>query len=213
MQTTREDSNLTRFAWWRSVDGRRDSSVVGYMSIEEQVDADFDRARRRAFLRRVRARLRGIPVGRLLPGRGRAAPDGGRAPSLRQGCGTGAQPSDPRGSPSGDQDHLRAARGGTRAPSALVPRPRRRASGRRGLLRPQRGYAGRATPPEELLSHHPHARRADPEAVTAVIAAVAGFFTGEGLRPAPPGLPTLRKFQAAQGELARGWLARRTGWG
>jgi aminoglycoside phosphotransferase (APT) family kinase protein len=68
-------------------------------------------------------------------------------------------------------------------------------------------------PPEELLSHHPHTRRADPEAVTAVIAAVAGFFIGESLRPAPPGLPTLRKFQAAQGEVARDWLASRTGWG
>jgi N-acetylglutamate synthase-like GNAT family acetyltransferase len=32
--------------------------VVGYMTIEEQVDADFGRARRRALLRRVRARLR-----------------------------------------------------------------------------------------------------------------------------------------------------------
>jgi hypothetical protein len=32
--------------------------VVGYMSIEEQVDADFARARRRALLRRLRARLR-----------------------------------------------------------------------------------------------------------------------------------------------------------
>jgi hypothetical protein len=32
--------------------------MVGYMSIEEQVDADFHRARRRAFLRRVRARVR-----------------------------------------------------------------------------------------------------------------------------------------------------------
>jgi aminoglycoside phosphotransferase (APT) family kinase protein len=67
-------------------------------------------------------------------------------------------------------------------------------------------------PPEELLSKHPHARRAEPEAVTAVLAAVAGFFTAEGLLPAPPGLPTLRVFQAAQGEVARAWLARRTGW-
>lgn len=40
-------------------------------------------------------------------------------------------------------------------------------------------------------------------AVTAAVAAVAGFFTGEGLRPAPPGLPTLRAFQAAQGNAAR----------
>jgi hypothetical protein len=32
---------------------------VLYMDIEEQVDADFTRARRRAFVRRMRARLRG----------------------------------------------------------------------------------------------------------------------------------------------------------
>ncbi len=65
--------------------------------------------------------------------------------------------------------------------------------------------------PEEILSHLPHARHADPDALTAVVAAVAGFFTGEGLRPTPPGLPTLRAFQAAQGEAARSWLARKTG--
>ena len=66
--------------------------------------------------------------------------------------------------------------------------------------------------PEELLARHPHARRADTEALTAVVAAMAGFFTREGLQPAPPGLPTLRSFQAAQGDVARSWLARRTGW-
>ena len=32
--------------------------MVDYMSVEEQVDADFCRARRRAFLRQVMARLR-----------------------------------------------------------------------------------------------------------------------------------------------------------
>ena len=32
--------------------------MIGYMSIEEQVDVDFIRARRRAFLRRLRARLK-----------------------------------------------------------------------------------------------------------------------------------------------------------
>ena len=32
--------------------------MIGYITIEEQVDADFIRARRRAFLRRVRAHLR-----------------------------------------------------------------------------------------------------------------------------------------------------------
>jgi aminoglycoside phosphotransferase (APT) family kinase protein len=67
-------------------------------------------------------------------------------------------------------------------------------------------------PPEELLARHPYARRAGTEALTAVVAAMAGFFTREGLQPAPPGLPTLRAFQAAQGDVARSWLARRTGW-
>src|SRR5215212_5000402 len=33
----------------------------------------------------------------------------------------------------------------------------------------------------------------------------------EQLRPAPPGLSTLRAFQAAQGKTARAWKARRTG--
>ena len=67
--------------------------------------------------------------------------------------------------------------------------------------------------PEDLFERHPYSgRRADAEALTAVVAAVAGFFTREGLQPAPPGLPTLRAFQAAQGAVARDWLARRTGW-
>ena len=67
-------------------------------------------------------------------------------------------------------------------------------------------------PPEDLLSRTPHARQADADAVTAVVAGIAGFFVREGMQPAPPGLPTLRTFQAAQGVVAREWLARRTGW-
>lgn len=66
--------------------------------------------------------------------------------------------------------------------------------------------------PEELLARHPHGRRADPEAVTAVVAAIAGFFIGEGLKSAPPGLPTLRAFQLAQGEEALRWVSLRTDW-
>jgi aminoglycoside phosphotransferase (APT) family kinase protein len=67
-------------------------------------------------------------------------------------------------------------------------------------------------PPEDLLSRTPHARQADADAVTAVVASTAGFFVRETTQPAPPGLPTLRAFQAAQGEVAREWLAWRTGW-
>ena len=67
-------------------------------------------------------------------------------------------------------------------------------------------------PPEELLARHPAGRAAAPDAVAAAVAALAGFFTWQSLQPPPPGLPTLRLFQAAQGEIAREWLARLTGW-
>jgi hypothetical protein len=41
--------------------------MVGYMSLEEQVDADFTHARRRAFFRRLMARLRNGPASDGLP--------------------------------------------------------------------------------------------------------------------------------------------------
>src|SRR6266851_3212279 len=63
--------------------------------------------------------------------------------------------------------------------------------------------------PEWILGRARSAHGADPDAVTAV---VAGYFTRQSLLPSPPGLPTVRAFQAAQGEHARAWLRRRTGW-
>jgi aminoglycoside phosphotransferase (APT) family kinase protein len=68
-------------------------------------------------------------------------------------------------------------------------------------------------PPEELLARHPAAREVDADVVTVLLAAVSGFFISHSLLPAPPGLPTLRRFQVAQGEVALAWLRRRTGWG
>ena len=65
--------------------------------------------------------------------------------------------------------------------------------------------------PNELLRRFGPAAGADPDAIDAVIAAIAGFFTLGSLLPDPPGLPTLRAFQAAQGAIARGWLAARRG--
>ena len=50
------------------------------------------------------------------------------------------------------------------------------------------------------------------EAVDAVICSLAGFFVRHSLLPPPPGLPTLRAFQAAQGEVAVRWLRDRSGW-
>jgi Ser/Thr protein kinase RdoA (MazF antagonist) len=67
-------------------------------------------------------------------------------------------------------------------------------------------------PPEALLDRYLAGRGADAAAITAAVAAVAGFFTSHALQPSPPGLPTLRAFQAAQGAAARRWLAQRTGW-
>jgi aminoglycoside phosphotransferase (APT) family kinase protein len=67
-------------------------------------------------------------------------------------------------------------------------------------------------PPEALLDRHPACRAADPDAITAAVAAVAGFFTHRALQLPPPGLPTVRAFQAAQGVVARRWVAQRTGW-
>jgi aminoglycoside phosphotransferase (APT) family kinase protein len=66
--------------------------------------------------------------------------------------------------------------------------------------------------PEPLLADHPVAQDADPVAVTAVLAALTGFFLRQSHQPAPPGLPTLRAFQEAQGHAALAWLRVRTGW-
>jgi aminoglycoside phosphotransferase (APT) family kinase protein len=67
-------------------------------------------------------------------------------------------------------------------------------------------------PPEELLARHDPPGVTDAEALTVLLCAIAGFFVSHSLWPAPPGLPTLRPFQAAQGEVALAWLRRRTGW-
>ncbi len=61
--------------------------------------------------------------------------------------------------------------------------------------------------PAALLARSQAGRTASPEALKAVVCALAGYFTERSLRPAPPGLPTVRRFQAAQGEVARRWLA------
>ncbi|TQS21526.1 phosphotransferase [Microbispora hainanensis] len=67
-------------------------------------------------------------------------------------------------------------------------------------------------PPAEVFDGHPVAAKADPDAVTAVLAAVTGYFLQRGSLPPPPGLPTLRAFQLAQGRPALAWLRQRTGW-
>jgi aminoglycoside phosphotransferase len=63
--------------------------------------------------------------------------------------------------------------------------------------------------PWEIFDVHPVARDARPGHVDAMLAAVAGFFLQRGSLPPPPGLPTLREFQRAQGDEALAWLRRR----
>jgi hypothetical protein len=65
--------------------------------------------------------------------------------------------------------------------------------------------------PDALLRRYRPAARCDAEALDAMVAGVAGYFTHHSTLPDPPGLPTLRAFQRAQGEVARAWLRERTG--
>jgi aminoglycoside phosphotransferase (APT) family kinase protein len=61
--------------------------------------------------------------------------------------------------------------------------------------------------PADLLTRSRAGRSVSPAALTATVCALAGYFTERSLRPPPPGLPTVRAFQAAQGEVTRRWLA------
>ena len=61
--------------------------------------------------------------------------------------------------------------------------------------------------PAELLARSRAGRNVSRESLAAVVCALAGYFTERSLQPPPPGLPTVRRFQAAQGEVTRRWLA------
>jgi hypothetical protein len=58
----------------------------------------------------------------------------------------------------------------------------------------------------EVFGRSKAAAGADRDAVAAALAAVGGMLVHHGGLPPPPGLPTLRGFQAAQGEVAIRWL-------
>jgi hypothetical protein len=50
-----------------------------------------------------------------------------------------------------------------------------------------------------------------PGEIDAVLCSLAGYFVVGALEPPPLGLPTVRAFQAAQGEIALAWLRERLG--
>src|SRR4051795_8882002 len=64
--------------------------------------------------------------------------------------------------------------------------------------------------PDELLQRA--GVSAEAEAVNAVAAAFAGVMVYLSVQPPPPGIPTVREFQAAQGRIAMDWLRTRTRW-
>jgi hypothetical protein len=66
--------------------------------------------------------------------------------------------------------------------------------------------------PEALLALHGPASAVDRGVLAVLVAAFSGFLVRHSLQAPPPGLPTLRPFQAAQGAVALAWLRRVTGW-
>ncbi|MCA1824647.1 MAG: phosphotransferase [Mycobacteriales bacterium] len=67
--------------------------------------------------------------------------------------------------------------------------------------------------PDDVLHRYVAAggtRPAD-DALVAMVAAIGGYFVERSVRPAEPGLPTVRAFQTAQGAVCRDWLRRLLG--
>jgi Ser/Thr protein kinase RdoA (MazF antagonist) len=78
----------------------------------------------------------------------------------------------------------------------------------KAAMLPSVGLDGGPTPAEVEIAIRPFASVED-EALDRFVVAMAGYFAFHGTQPDPPGLPTLRAFQRAQGQVARCWAARR----
>jgi aminoglycoside phosphotransferase (APT) family kinase protein len=65
---------------------------------------------------------------------------------------------------------------------------------------------------DEVLRRSGAAAAVDERDIVAVVAAITGFFLWGAAQPSVPGLPTLRDFQRAQGEVALDWLRLLVGW-
>jgi aminoglycoside phosphotransferase (APT) family kinase protein len=66
--------------------------------------------------------------------------------------------------------------------------------------------------PDELVGWCEIGRSAPAAGVESLVCAFAGYLTERSRQPAPPGLPTIRSFQASYAESTIDWLRRRTGW-
>lgn len=65
--------------------------------------------------------------------------------------------------------------------------------------------------PTEIEQRYNAFASVDRDRIDRVLVGVTGLFTVHGLRPDPPGLPTVRAFQRAQAAISRAWLAERLG--
>lgn len=79
------------------------------------------------------------------------------------------------------------------------------------LFAPTVGLDGGASP-EEVVQATAVGRAADPYAVDVAAAAFTGLMQHRHRQPPPPGLPTVREFQARQGQAGLRWLAQRLKW-
>jgi hypothetical protein len=65
--------------------------------------------------------------------------------------------------------------------------------------------------PQEVLARTSALASWDPASIDAVVAGLTGYFLDQSRKPDPPGLPTVRAFQRAQGEVTLRWLRTRLG--
>lgn len=63
---------------------------------------------------------------------------------------------------------------------------------------------------DALLRRRPLTSSVDPDVLSAVLVALSGYFLDAARNLPPPGLPTVRAFQAAQGEATLSWVRQRT---
>lgn len=73
-------------------------------------------------------------------------------------------------------------------------------------------HLGGGPDPHQVFTAHPVGAAAPAAEVNCYLASLAGYFTRQSLQPPIPGAVGLREFQAAQGAVARRWLAERIGW-
>ncbi|MGW2660103.1 phosphotransferase [Nocardia tengchongensis] len=66
--------------------------------------------------------------------------------------------------------------------------------------------------PDPILAEHPATADLAPAAIDSFLCALAGYWSKQSRRPAPPRSPGLRSYQARAAQTSLTWLKSRTGW-